>query len=246
MTHPTLFLALHLLAPSDEAAAEASTATDPTLEAGAEAGNEIVDEAPEGAADENAPGFLSPGGVLPDDRVAFFVEGDTELPGYPAVILGVRRGAMGWLDYGVEAGGIDTVFVLRAHGKARIWESEDRAFFVGGRLRVEFKHQLQVFSDFPTLDDHGFTVVPEVSVGWRFGEQREHAVYYAAFYYLDIDVRRGHDPQHYLMLGMLGYEHRFAFGLHLFADASFGLEVGNPLTEGIFFPRFRLGVGYAL
>lgn len=190
--------------------------------------------------------YLSPGGILPHGRVAYFVEGDTELPGYPAVFVGVRRGAIDWFDYGVAVGGIDTLFVARLHGKARLFEDAGRRWFVGLRLRLEFKRHQQTFSDFPPLDDFGFTVVPEVSVARRFGDRAEHALYYAAHYTLDIDVRQGRDLQHYVMVGMVGYEYRFAFGLHLSADVALGTELANPLTEGMFFPRFRFRVGYDL
>lgn len=194
-----------------------------------------------------SPIFIGPGGIVPHGKVAFILKADTELPFYPAVFVGFRRGYGDLVDLGLDVGGIDTTFVLRAHGKLSLWESEDRNWFLGFRTRVEFKMQKQDFGPgFPFVDDLGFTFIPEVSFARRFGERWQHVFYYAAFYYLDIDVRRDRPLQHFVMLAMLGYEYRFEFGLHLAVDAAVGMLVGAPQPKDVPIPRFRVAVGYDL
>lgn len=192
------------------------------------------------------PSFLSPAGVLAPGQHALFVTGDTELTGYPTVGLGWRVGLGGFADAGVEVAGIDKAFLGRLHGKVRLWESPNRRGFIGLRLRTEFKrHEQDVDPEtFRPIDDFGPIVAPELSVGLRLGEGRQHAVYYATIYYLDVDVRDGYPLEHYYLPALFGYGYHHESGLHAMADAGVFYELGNVDTVAEWVPRFRLRAGW--
>lgn len=190
--------------------------------------------------------FLGPGGVLSDGTRAVLVEADTELSGYPTVVVGFRRGVTPGLDLGVELGGIDVAFLGRLHAKLRLWESEDHAWYTGLRLRLDFKRHRQDFpeGEFRPIDDLGFAVVPVLSLSRRFGDRAAHAIHVSIFYYLDLDIRPGFEPEHYVAPAMIGYEHRFGNGLFLQVDLGVAFELLQPVTEGVPIPKGRLVAGY--
>ena len=192
--------------------------------------------------------FLGAGGILPAGVRAVLLEADTELTGYPTFIVGVRRGFADRLELGIELGGIDVVFLGRLHAKVAFWEPASRAWFIGMRLRVDFKRHQQRFGEgvFRPIDDFGFGVVPALLASHRFGDDRAHALHYSVFYYFDIDVRPGHRVEHFLGPAVLGYEYRFPFGLHVQADVGVGFELLNPETAGEPIPKLQLVVGYEL
>jgi hypothetical protein len=193
------------------------------------------------------PAFLGPAGVLAARSHAVFLHADTELSGYPTPFLGWRMGLGGVADLGLEAGATGVAAVGRLHAKARLYESPARRWFAGARLRVEFKRHKQDFGEiFRPIDDLGFTLVPELSVGLRLGARSEHALHYAAFYYLDVDVRAGRGPEHYVLPGMIGYEGRLWRGLHLGVEAGVFFEVGQPRTAGEPLLKATLTLGYVL
>lgn len=200
-----------------------------------------VAAAPAPATEPPRPAFLGAGGILPAGVHAVFINADTELSGYPAGFLGWRMGLANRLDVGVEAGGNDVAVLGRLHAKVRLFETDSRRWFAGGRLRLELKRHRQEFGEaFRPIDDLGFTLVPELSLGWRFGAARDHALFAASFYYLDIDVRAGRGLDHYLLPAMVGYEGRLWRGLHLAVEAGLFFEVGRPETAGD--PLMKAGV----
>ena len=190
------------------------------------------------------PAFLGPGGILPPATVALVFKADGELSFFPSVFVGWRVGIGGHVDLGLEAGGLHTAAVGRLHFKVRLWESLDHRWFLGLRLRAEVKRHEQFFSEAFDIDDWGMALIPELSLGLRLGRDLRHAVYYAAYYYYDIDFRKGREIEHYLMPAMLGYEYRFMWGLHLGGDIGAVMQLFNAETAGDVFPRLRIFVGY--
>lgn len=190
------------------------------------------------------PAFLGPGGILPPSTVALVFKADGELSFFPSLFVGWRVGIGGYLDLGLEAGGLHTAAVGRLHLKARLWESLDHRWFLGIRLRAEVKRHQQKFSEAFDIDDWGVALIPELSLGLRLGRDLRHAVYWAAYYYYDIDFREDREVEHYAMPTMLGYEHRFPWGLHLGGDVGLVMQLFNPETEGDVFPRFRFLAAY--
>jgi hypothetical protein len=197
---------------------------------------------------DRAPAYLGPGGILPSGTHAFFLLADTELSGYPAGFLGWRMGLGDLADVGLEGGGNDAALVARVHAKLRLWEPPGRRWFTGLRLRVEMKRHQQTFDSgtFRPIDDLGLTFVPELSFALRLGAQRQHALSYAAFYYLDVDVRPGRGVEHYLLPAMLGWEMRFARRFHLELDAGVFFELMQPKTAGEPLFKLQLLVGMEL
>lgn len=193
------------------------------------------------------PSYLGPGGVLAADRSAVFLSADTELPGYPAVELGYRHGLFGVLDLGVEAQLADVAVLGRVSGKVRLWTAPAERGFLGLRVRVDFKRQKQDVTDetFRDIDDLGFVIAPELSAAVRFGPEREHAIHYMTYVYLDLDVRPDHPFfEWYYAPIMAGYEYHHPIGFHVLADVGVGWEVGNPKTYGELIPRLRLSAGW--
>lgn len=191
-----------------------------------------------------SPAFLGPGGILPASTVALVAKADGELSFFPSLFVGWRVGLGGHVDLGLEAGGLHTAALGRLHLKARLFESESRRWFFGLRLRVELKRHEQDFGDAFVIDDWGLTFVPELSLGWRLGRDLRHVVYWAGYYYYDVDLRSDHEVEHYVLPALLGYEHRFDGGLHLGADLGVFFQLFNAETEGLPIPRIRLMAGY--
>ncbi len=190
------------------------------------------------------PAFLGPGGILPPGTVALVAKADGELSFFPSLFVGWRVGIGGHVDLGLEAGGLHTAAVGRLHVKARLWESMDHRWFLGLRLRAEVKRHEQDFGDAFDIDDWGVTLIPELSVGLRLGQTLRHAVYYAAYYYYDIDFRSDRGVEHYLMPVMLGYEHRLRGGFHLGGDVGLLMQLFKAETAGDVFPRMRVFAAY--
>lgn len=193
--------------------------------------------------------FLGPAGVLAEGRHALFTSADTELPGYPAVEVGYRYGGLGVADIGVEIQAIDVAALGRVHGKVRLYEDPARRGFLGLRLRVDFKRQVQPVDPdtFRDIDDFGFVFAPELSAGVRLDPRREHAIHYFTYAYLDFDVRPAEPRfQWYYAPAVIGYEWHHPAGFHLFADSGIGWEVGDPETFGELIPRLRLSVGWEI
>jgi hypothetical protein len=148
-------------------------------------------------------------------------------------------------DFGVEVGGIDVAVLGRLHAKVRLFESRERLWFSGVRLRVEFKRHKQDFGElFRPIDDLGFTFVPELSMGLRLGSRRSQALSFSVFYYLDVDVRADHGLDHYFMPGLLGYEVHLWHGLHLGLEAGVFFEIGRPKTAWEPIIKAGLTLGY--
>ena len=190
------------------------------------------------------PAFLGPGGILPPSTVALVFKADGELSFFPSIFVGWRVGIGGFMDLGLEAGGLHTAALGRLHVKLRLWESLSHRWFLGIRLRTEIKRHEQDFGDAFDIDDWGITFVPELSLGWRLGRHLRHVVYWAAYYYYDVDFRADHEVEHYVLPALLGYEYRFPCGLHLGGDLGVFLQLFKPETEGLPIPRIRLTVGY--
>jgi hypothetical protein len=200
-------------------------------------------------ADGASPSFLSPAGVVAAGRDVFYLGGDTELPGYPAVEVGWREGIRGVADLGLELQAIDVAVTVGLHAKLRLYEDPARRGFIGVRLRAQMKRQKQDVDPetFRDLDDFGPVVAPEQSAGLRFGRAREHALYWFSYVYFDFDVRpREPVLQAFYAPAVVGYEWHHRSGFHLVADAGLGWELQNPETFGIAIPRLRLSLGWEL
>lgn len=188
---------------------------------------------------------LGPGGTLTEGQHALFLMADTELAGYPAVFVGWRVGIGELGDFGIEAGGIDVAGLGRLHLKLRLLEPEDHAYFVGLRFRLEIKRHKQDFGGgFRPIDDLGLVFSPELTAGFRFGENRRHILHLAASWYFDIDVRVGYGYEHFVMPLRIGYEYREPSGFHVIFDAGVFFEVFEPRTAGEPIPALRLIGGY--
>jgi hypothetical protein len=201
------------------------------------------------ADDAPAPSYLSPAGVVAGGHDVLYLGADTELPGYPAVELGWRHGIAGIADLGLEAQAIDVALTAGLHAKLRLYEDRARRAFIGARLRAQFKRQKQDVDPetFRDLDDAGPVIAPEVSAGLRFGADRDHAIYYFSYLYLDFDVRPDEPVlQAYYAPLLLGYEWHHASGFHLVTDGGLGWEVANPATFGKLIPRLRLSLGWEI
>jgi hypothetical protein len=199
------------------------------------------------AADENVRSYLGPAGVLAADHHAVFVSADNELAGYPAVELGWRYGVAGVADVGLEVQAIDVAVLGRLHGKVRLYEDQPGRGFLGLRLRVDFKRQVQEVDPetFRDIDDFGFVVAPELSAAFRFADERSHAFYYLTYFYLDFDVRPDHPLfEIYYSPILVGYEWRHSSGFHLLNDVAAGFELFNPETTGELILRARVRVGW--
>jgi hypothetical protein len=192
------------------------------------------------------PSFLGPAGLLAEGRHAVFVSADTELPGYPAVELGWRYG-LGFGDVGLELQAIDVAIAARLHAKIRVYEDPRGRGFLGFRLRFDFKRQVQAVDPdtFRDIDDFGPVLAPEFSAAMRFGAERNHAIHYFTYFYLDFDVRSGEPPfEAYYAPVVVGYEWRHESGFHFVTDTGVGVELGNPDTYGELIPRIRARLGW--
>ncbi len=204
------------------------------------------------------PVFSQKGGMLRPMDHSFYFRTDDEWTGFSTLEFGYRFGAAEYFNVAVEFGvsPIPYVFLATALFHLKIYESPNKIFFMGTRIRVGYKYQDSdfrfMFGDTPYLNlkRQSIYLAPDVTVAFRFGRFKEFCVYYTAFPKFDFDIFDRTNTQIFFCPVMLGFEVRFGTEM----EWSFAIESGYtmpmpfdsvPTGEWVNFPSLaNVGVHY--
>lgn len=172
------------------------------------------------------PTFSQKGGMLLPGDHSFYSRTNDEWTGFSTFYLGYRFGVSRSFNIGVEGGFSAVPYVILANVLLyfRLFETPNRFFFLGLRIRAGYKYQDSDFSsdfwsgivgdNYLTLQRNGIFVAADLTAAFRFGREKRHVFYYSLYPRLDFDFFNVENRVWVLFSpGMIGYEFRFGYNL---------------------------------
>lgn len=183
------------------------------------------------------PVFMQKGGMLRPGEHSFYFRTNDEWTGFSTCFVGYRFGINGIFNIGVEGGIsiIPHVYLAAILCHFKLFETKNKLFFIGARLRTGYKYQDSDFSggiwpsivgdDYLTLKRNGFYIIPDLTVAFRIGKKYKRlCLYYTIYPRFEFDLVDKEDPVYVLFSPiMAGLEVRF--GKYHFGW-SFAVEAG--------------------
>jgi hypothetical protein len=220
--------------------------------------------------DNEHPVFLQKGGMLRQMSHSFYFRTDDEWTGFSTVFLGYRFGVTDYFNIAVEGGaGLPQVYIASIILHFKIFESNNKLFFIGLRGRMGYKFQnaekfmfavdkdgndtgyLGFGKNYLTIQNrHSFYIAPDLTIAFRFGRTRNNCLYYTIFPKVDFNLAEASRPYVFFCPVMIGYEARFGqdSGWSFAAEAgyTFPLPWGSvPDGEWVNFPSLaNVSVNY--
>jgi len=192
--------------------------------------------------------FLQKAGMLRPQDHSFYFRTDDEWTGFSTIFLGYRYGVNEYFNIAFEGGaGLPQVYLANLLLHFKIFESKNRYFFLGTRIRMGYKYQdadpvmfvkndnndmgyMGLGKDYLTIEDrHSFYFATDLTAAVRFGKYRDHSFYYTIYPKVDFNLQK---PEVWVLFApiMFGYEARFG----RYMEWTFAVEAGYsfPLPWG--------------
>lgn len=217
---------------------------------GYETGISLIDyESKKVVYEKNNPVFLQKGGMLRPLSHSFYFRTDDEWTGFSTIFLGYRFAPNEYFNFSIEGGvGLPQLYMANILLHFKLFETENRIFFLG--LRARFGYKYQHTEDFMNIrdkdgvnlgylgfgdkyltiqDKHSLYFATDLTAAIRFGRLQAQSVYYTIFPKVDFNLRTG-DADVLFSPVMIGYEVRFG----RYMEWSFAVEGGYafPLPWG--------------
>jgi len=198
-----------------------------------------------------APAFSQKGGMINKGEISTYLRTNDEYTSFSTFLLGFRFAKSDKIQSAFEAGaGID-VFLANYLVYFRLFNSKSDKLFIGLRLRSGFKNQKTKITfknskfDIDT-DRTSIYTAPEFTFAIRFGERKQHALYYTTYFRFDYSSKHKKELEIFFSPIHLGYEKRygkneewnFAFESGIYFPIN-----GVPDSEWVNFPNlFNFGI----
>lgn len=183
--------------------------------------------------EKNNPVFCQKGGMMRRGEHLFYLRTNDEWTGFSTFKLGYGYAVTDYFNIAIEGGAspIPHVYIGALLLHFKIFETQNKFFFIGARFRFGYRYQDSNFNvpewepivgkNYLQLKKHTFYIIPDFTVSFRFGPYRRFAIYYTIFPRFDIDLEGG--PT-YIFISpiMAGFEVRFGYKM----EWSFAIEGG--------------------
>jgi len=179
------------------------------------------------------PSFSQKGGMLRAGEHSFYIRTNDEWTGFSTFKLGYRYAPTSFFNIAIEGGisPIPYVFIGAIVLHFSIYESPNKAFFIGSRFRFGYKYQDSDFNrdewepvvgkNYLKVKRQSIYIAPDFTASLRFGPYKRFSLYYTIYPRFDIGL---FDHPSYVMFspGMIGFEVRFGYR----KEWSFAIESG--------------------
>ncbi|MCP4602971.1 MAG: hypothetical protein GY847_21055 [Proteobacteria bacterium] len=192
--------------------------------------------------------FSQKGGMLETGNHSVYLRTNDEWTGFSTLYLGYRYGFSDFFNLAVEgaASPIPHVYIGSVLLYFRNYESSSKSLFFGTRTRLGYRYQDSDFSgdkwvnivgeNYLTLKRNGVFFAVDLTIAYRPGKVKRHALYYSVYPRIDVDFVDNEERVHFLFSPVvLGYEYRFRRN----PNFSFAIETGyafpipwNSIEEG--------------
>lgn len=168
------------------------------------------------------PVFMQKGGMMGAGEHAFYIRTNDEWTGFSTFLVGYRFGVNKAFNIAVEGGAspIPHVYLASVILHFKLFETKNRFFFIGLRIRAGYKYQDSDFSvglwprvvgnNYLTVKRNGFYLAPDLTFAFRFGPYRRFCLYHTIYPRFDFDLFNKEEAIWVLFSPiMAGFEVRF-------------------------------------
>ncbi|MCG8568606.1 MAG: hypothetical protein MJB14_00565 [Spirochaetes bacterium] len=165
------------------------------------------------------PVFMQKGGLMRPGEHAFYIRTNDEWTGFSTFFFGYRYGVSDAFNIALEGGisAVPHVYFAALLLYFRLYETPNKFFFLGMRIRFGYRYQDSDFStwgtgftNYLTLQRNGLYLATDLTAALRFGKFKQFAMYYTIYPRVDFDFVDQDNRLYFLFSpGMLGFEARF-------------------------------------
>lgn len=170
------------------------------------------------------PVFMQKGGMMRAKEHSIYLRTNDEWTGFSTFYLGYRYGVTNYFNVAIEGGFSAIPYVILANLLLyfKMYETENKLFFLGTRIRTGYKYMDIDFSeksywkgslgnDYLTAQRNGMYIIADFTIAFRPDKKyRRHCIYYTIYPRLEIDFFDKQNPYMFIFSPiMLGYEVRF-------------------------------------